>query len=273
MLPNVAIILTNYNYGEYVINAIKSIEKQSYKGNIRIYLVNDGSSDDSWNKIKEYANIKTNSNADFVNEKNIKRYTYNGPYEYLTDNKTFKFININNSGASAARNLAMWEAWEWANIFGVLDADDEYKSDKVEKLVNILMEYNEIGVAYADYDIIRTFNSKNYIKEELKESYSKELLLNRCIVHSGALFKKIYAEKIILNNNEFFDSRLHGPASQGFIGCTEDYDFWIRISNHCVISHFPESLSIVNESGKNQSMKMNLEIFNKNAVILSSRFK
>lgn len=275
MNPNVAIILTNYNYGEYVIDAIKSIEKQTYRGKIKIFLVNDGSTDDSWQRITDYAASKDHCDIKVersVNEAFDKPY-YKGRYECVTDNDTFKFININNSGASVARNVAMWEAWNWTDIFGVLDADDEYKENKVEVLVEALKQYEEIGVAYADYDVIKTYNQNNYTKYELKQSYSKEKLHNSCIVHSGSLFKKEFAEKIILENYEFFDSRLHGPASKGFIGCTEDYDFWLRMSNHCIMVHIPESLSLVKESGKNQSMKMTSQIFNENAKIMGTRIK
>ena len=47
MLPKVAIICANYNYGDYIIPAIESIANQTYKGPIRLCVVDDGSSDDS----------------------------------------------------------------------------------------------------------------------------------------------------------------------------------------------------------------------------------
>ena len=50
MNPNVAIIISNYNYGEYVLEAIDSALNQTYP-NIRVYVLDDGSSDDSWDKI------------------------------------------------------------------------------------------------------------------------------------------------------------------------------------------------------------------------------
>lgn len=243
MLPKVAIICANYNYGHFVLEGMESIMNQTYGGELRLYVVDDGSSDDSWERISRYATTKNNVF--------IKR--------------------IENSGASVARNTAMEMCWDWADIIGVLDADDQYKPTKVEKFVNKLIEYPEIGAVYADYDIHKSYGYKSYIKEEFKHSYSREVLLNRCIVHSNSLIKKEYLEAIRLPNGEIFDSRLHGPASKGFIGCTEDYDLWIRLSKVCIISHIPESLSIVNESGQNQSMKMTVDVFNQNAQILRSR--
>ena len=244
MLPKIAIICANYNYGRFIIEGMESIKKQYYKGEIRLYIVDDGSSDDSWEKISEFAE----KDPDFVFAQRIQ-----------------------NSGASVARNTALAAAWEWADIFGVLDADDSYKLNKVEKLVEKLMEYPEVGVAYGDYDIHRSYGDKHYVKYEAKSPYCRKELSIRCMIHSNALIKKEYLEKVILPNGEIFDSRLHGPASQGFIGCTEDFDLWLRLSHHCIMCHVPESLSIVNESGQNQSMKMTPEIFQQQAQILGSR--
>src|SRR6056300_871020 len=128
MLPKVAIICANYNYGRYIVAAMNSIINQTYEGELRLYVVDDGSSDDSWEKISEYAKDK--------------------------DNIFIK--NIENSGASVARNTAIEMCWEWADVIGVLDADDEYKPTKVEKFVNKLIEYPEIGAVYGDYDIHKT---------------------------------------------------------------------------------------------------------------------
>jgi hypothetical protein len=74
-----------------------------------------------------------------------------------------------------------------------------------------------------------------------------------------------------LQNGEIYDSKLHGPLSKGFIGCTEDYDLWLRLGRHCMIYHIPEQLSVVRETGKNQSLKMNGSIFKQNMEIIANR--
>ena len=258
MNPNVAIVSTNFNYGEYVIKAINSALSQDYDGDIRVYIVDDGSQDDSWHKISEIT-------KPFDNRRIEKPY-YNGAIEERRQDNLYAF-RISNSGASTGRNVAMWQAWDWADVFGILDSDDEYRSDKVKILVEKLMEYDEVGVAYADYDNVYP----DYVKREFKESYNRETLLSRCMVHSNSLIKKDKLEKVILPNEEIFDSRLHGPASKGFIGCTEDYDLWLRLSKVCVMTHVPQNLGIANQTGQNQSYKMTQEIFNQNAQILGAR--
>jgi len=239
MNPKVAIIIANYNYAHYVIDAMRSITHQTYDGPLRIYIVDDGSSDDSWDKISSFV-----EGRDDVFPQRIQ-----------------------NAGASAARNVAIAAAWEWADIFGILDADDEYYPEKVKKLVEKLVEYPEVGVAYADYDI----QTPTHSWYEFKPSFNREELLMSCMVHSNALIKKEYLEQVMLPNNEIFDSRLHGPASKGFFGCTEDYDLWLRLSKVCMITHIPECLAKANEHGSNQSLKMTNEIFQQHAQILGSR--
>ncbi len=58
----VAIVTANYNYGQYILNAINSIKNQTYNGPIRMYLVDDGSSDDSWNKICNITEVIDSTN-------------------------------------------------------------------------------------------------------------------------------------------------------------------------------------------------------------------
>ena len=243
MLPKVAIICANYNYSDYILAAMKSILNQTYQGELRLYVVDDGSSDDSWDKICGYINR----------------------YSHPTEGQDKIYAKrIENSGASVARNVAIDMCWDWADIIGVLDADDAYFPEKVEKLVTKLVEHEEVGVAYADYENV----NPNFSKREFKPCYSKERLLRQCMVHSNALIKKEYLEMVRLPNGEFYDSKLHGPASQGFIGCTEDYDLWLRLSNVCMITHVPECLAVANIHGNNQSSKMTAEIFNENAKIM-----
>ena len=268
-LPNVAIIISNYNYGDFVLDAVDSAISQDYEGELRVYVVDDGSSDGSYRRLFNYAGEDVSSITD--------SHQVNEPY-YSGEMKLFQCndlnlwcYHINNSGASTARNVAIWEAWEWADVFGILDADDTYAINKASTHVAKLIEHEDIGVAYSDYIIHKTYNGNNYNKYEYKYPYSKKQLMSNCIVHSAGFIKKHFLESVMLDNKEFYDSKLHGPASRGFIGCTEDYDLWIRLSDICMMTHIPEPLSFVRETGNNQSMKMTAEIFEQNVRTISQR--
>jgi|TARA_A100001391_G_scaffold91977_1_gene60748 glycosyltransferase involved in cell wall biosynthesis len=269
-LPRVAVIISNYNYGDFVIDAIDSALSQDYEGEIRVYVLDDGSSDGSWDKISSYAAEDISSITD--------KHEVNEPY-YKGSMESFKCSDlglwcyrIENSGASTARNVAMWEAWSWADYFAILDADDMYHPSKVRKHVDALLKYEEVGVSYSDYIVHKThYGNVDYKKYEYKYPYSIKELHHHCIVHSAGVIKKRHLERIILDNKEFYDSALHGPASKGFIGCTEDYDLWIRLGDVCMINHIAEPLSFVRETGQNQSMKMDQNTFINNMQKIKSR--
>lgn len=260
---NVAIIVSNYNYGEYVLEAIDSARFQDYEGDVRVYVVDDGSTDDSWDKIS--------SITEKLPTVTLEKPYYTGAMEIRQADSLYAY-RIDNSGASTARNVAIWEAWEWASNFAILDADDEMHDNKISSLVPYLEEYSEIGVVYADYKIHRSYGGKNYIKHEYKYPYSTHELRRHCIVHSGAVISKRYLRAVVNSETlEFYDSNLHGPGSQQFIGCTEDYDLWLRLSEVCVMTHVPIALSFVRETGNNQSLKMTDQIFNANMQKISSK--
>ena len=262
-LPNVAVIISNYNYGDYVLDAVSSALEQDYEGQFRIYVVDDGSSDGSYEKLLAYAGEDVSSITD---THQVTEPYYNGKMKlFQCSDLNLWCYSIENSGASTARNVAIWEAWQWADCFAILDADDLYHPSKVSKQVEKLIEYDEIGVTYSDYIIHKSYTYNDYEKHEYKYPYSKFELEKQCIVHSAGIIKKKYLSKILLDNKEFYDSNLHGPGSQEFIGGTEDYDLWIRLSGVCMMSHVAEPLSYVRETGLNQSMKMTSDIFQDNA--------
>jgi glycosyltransferase involved in cell wall biosynthesis len=261
--PRVTIVIANYNYGEYVVKAIESALNQTYP--CRVVVVDDGSTDGSLSKIL-FQYEKQSKSMDITTLPD--RYYTGLSTRYYGDK--LDIISIQNSGASTARNVGIHHIWNDTDIFAILDADDEYYPTKVEKLVQKLVEHKEIGVAYSDYLIVRT-GDKTYNKTEFKKPYGQALLHKECIVHSGALIKKEFLKMVLLPNGEIYDSKLHGPLSKGFIGCTEDYDLWLRLSSKCVMVHVPETLSLVRETGKNQSMRMTQDIFRQNMNVIQSR--
>ena len=261
-LPLVTIVIANYNYGQYVETAISSAISQDYPGELQICIVDDGSTDDSWEKIQNIVDTKTTKKDDLeIAEKVIVR----------PDLHEIRVIAIkrSNGGASAARNTAINHTWEETHAFAILDADDEYYPNKVSRMVQkLVQDPMRIGVVYADYDIHDLSTGK--IVREFKQPYNKEVLMGECIVHSNALINKL-AFSATHESTGFYDVNLHGPASGEFIGCSEDYDLWIRISEQFLIVHIPESLAIANITGDNQTTNVTPEIFNENFQYILSK--
>ena len=119
--PLVSVIITNYNYGKYVGDAIKSALFQTYKP-IEIIIVDDGSTDNSKVVIKPFL-----------------------------QNENVHFIKQNNQGQAKAKNKGSRLAK--GNYVAFLDGDDVWVEDKLEKQMN-LFSRSKIGVVYSDIMLI-----------------------------------------------------------------------------------------------------------------------
>ena len=67
--PLISVIITNYNYGQYITKAIESITSQTYP-NIELIIINDGSTDDSDEVIKKVIATHPDKNIRYVNREN-----------------------------------------------------------------------------------------------------------------------------------------------------------------------------------------------------------
>lgn len=108
--PLVSIVINNYNYASFVDKAIESGLNQTYK-NIEVVIVDDGSTDSSWNIINSYAD---------------------------------KVIAIHkpNGGQSSALNAGF--AASNGEVVCFLDADDVFLPEKVAEIVDLFAD-KEIG--------------------------------------------------------------------------------------------------------------------------------
>jgi glycosyltransferase involved in cell wall biosynthesis len=112
--PMVSVVITCFNYGEYLAEAINSAIGQSYRP-LEVIVVNDGSTDDTEAVAMQYA----------------------GDIHYLYQS---------NSGVSVARNAGIRTAR--GDFVVGLDADDTLAPDFVEKCVNLLQAHPAAGFVY-----------------------------------------------------------------------------------------------------------------------------
>lgn len=252
-MNKITTVIANYNYGDYVCRAIESALLQTIPN--KVVVVDDGSSDNSVEKITSQFKF------------DLKTYQFIEGVECdVYRSEKIDLICTKNHGASTARNVGIWYSWGDTDFYCILDSDDYALPTKYARFLGKMVD-REVGVVYGDYQI----NRPEYSKYEYKKPYSVAGLMNECIVHSGSMIRKEHLAQVLLPGNEIYDPKLHGPASKGFIGCTEDYDLWIRLSSVCMIVHVAEKLSIVNEHGDNQSLKMTQQIFLQNAQTIQQR--
>ncbi len=115
MNPEVSVIIPAYNTSAYISQAIESALGQTLK-NIEVIVVDDASTDNTLEVIRSFA-----------------------------DERLKIFVNHQNQGAGGTRNRALKEAkGEW---IAVLDSDDWYAPERLEKLLQVASTENADIVA------------------------------------------------------------------------------------------------------------------------------
>ena len=168
----ISIIIPAYNVEKYIIECVRSIQKQTIK-NIEIIIIDDGSID------------KTGLICD----------------EMATNDKRIKVIHKSNGGVSSARNIGIKESN--GDYLYFMDADDSIKPKMLEILYNSLI-IDKLDLTICGYEVI---SNKNTIKTmdteyipDIKKSYSffRKLVLNNLL---NPLWNKLFIKEKI----EWFD--------------------------------------------------------------------
>ena len=193
MDKKVSIIIPVYNVEKYLRQCLDSVVNQTFK-DFECICINDGSTDNSYNILKEYVQ---------------------------KDNR-FTVINLpENKGQGNARNRGLKIAKGKYIIF--IDSDDWVKENHIEQLYNNI-EKNNTDVVIAE--IIKYDNAANsfitnknycYYNKTIKSiADKKKLVLSAPMLLTQSL---IINKNFIINNNLFFSNQKIG----------EDFLFFIKI--------------------------------------------
>jgi glycosyltransferase involved in cell wall biosynthesis len=186
----VSVIIPMYNSENTIATCINSVLNQTYKGEIEIIIINDGSKDNSKLIVEELINN---------NLKNIN----------------IKLINKNNGGVSTARNAGL--ALAKGKYIALLDSDDEWLSEKLEKQLKVFSD--DKGISFIGGLIYKP----TIIKQEIIEITVSKLIFKNYFQPSTVMFKKEVVDKV-----GFFDE------SQKY---AEEGNYFMRIANlfKCVL--------------------------------------
>lgn len=141
-----------YNASRYIATAIDSVLAQTYNKPIELIVVDDGSTDDTWQIMQAYA---------------AKSATH----------KTLRLLqHTHNIGTYAARNTAI--RCSRGRYLAFLDADDIWLPNKLE-IQMAHMQTKHIAFSYTDYEKV---NAQGQYKKTItcKNSYNYDELLMHC---------------------------------------------------------------------------------------------
>ena len=154
----VSIIITNYNYGQYLGAAVASAHNQTYEP-IEVVLIDDGSTDASHELIKDLQ----------------KHYP------------KMRVVLQANSGTVKAKRKGIEESS--GEYFLHLDADDELQPNAVERLFAELTKHPEAGYAYSQMEM---FGAKTGIVPTNKFSATHLVVRGNYISGSSLIRREAY---------------------------------------------------------------------------------
>lgn len=165
--PKISVIMANYNCEKYLIESIDSILEQSFS-DFEFIIIDDGSTDDSWIIIQDYAK-KDNRIIAIKNKENLK--------VSKTRNKWLK--------------IAKWE------YIAIMDSDDVSYLDRFEKQINYLQKNPEAVIVWWTMDIMdekwKIYSRRKY---NLTDTLiRKKLFRYSPFCHATTMFRKDVIEK------------------------------------------------------------------------------
>ncbi|OSZ77696.1 hypothetical protein CAP36_15125 [Chitinophagaceae bacterium IBVUCB2] len=154
MTPIISVIIPCYNQGQYINDAINSVEQVADKSLYEILIVNDGSTDDFTKRIL-----------------------------ISLEEKGYNVINQENLGLSTARNNGILASK--GKYLLPLDADNKIRPAYIEKGITILEKKGDIGLVYAD---AFHFEGDNKVVKSGKFNIKRMMLYN--FVDACAVIRK-----------------------------------------------------------------------------------
>ena len=178
----ITVYITNYNYGKFIKKCVESVLAQSIK-NYELIIIDDGSTDESKEILKEYKEYK---NIKIVFQKNI--------------------------GLNATNNVAI--GLSQGKYILRLDADDYLEKNALETMYNLMEKHSEVAMVFPDYYLIDIDN--NIVGQFMRHDFEKDVQLydqpahGACSLIRLSLLKKIggYDEKFMCQDGYYIWMKL-----------------------------------------------------------------
>lgn len=176
----VSIILPVYNAERYIENVLDDLLAQTYD-EIEIIVIDDGSTDNSWEKINQY-----------IHDARIKAF------------------KVENAGASRARNIGL--GYAQGKYIRFVDADDRLPNHSIQRLVEVYEQNPDVDLVIGNYTYVSNkscftgdlfeegaISQKDFIKDFMR--YAKSY-------YFGVPWNKLYKREIIEKENICFCENL-----------------------------------------------------------------
>lgn len=158
-----------YNASDTIVKALDSVKNQSFNCDYEVFVVNDGSTDDSRSIVEKYLLDNINFNVNLINQ--------------------------SNGGVSKARNTGLRSSN--GDFIAFLDSDDEWYQDKIEKQMDLFNKKPEI-------DLLGCAFNGLYI-EKFPAGKLLKIGVNRLIYKNFFQPSTVIMKKSVLDEIGYFD--------------------------------------------------------------------
>ena len=214
-MPSFSVIIPLYNKESHILDTLTSVFNQCYT-DYEIIVVNDGSTDNSWNKV-----------------------------EYLKNPK-LRIYNQEKLGVSQARNFAMQQAQ--GEYFAFLDADDLWEENHLQDLFQLTLDHPNCGLYCTNYTydygsgfivkpIFPTLPKNNNWKGIVSDFFSASIKFRIATTISVAI------PKDIINSVGLFDTNFTSG---------QDTDYWTRIALIHPVAFTKQTSAVINIDADNR---------------------
>ena len=194
MSKKVSVVMAAYNPGRFIKPAIESLLQQTYE-NIEVIIINDGSTDDTAERVKPY----------------------------LSDSRV-RYFEQENAGQTIAKNNGIKKAT--GELIGFLDADDFFALNKLELQVPLFDTDPKIGVVYSNTSGINEHGQLIFSRANSFKCYSgditEQLFYRNFVPFSTALVRKEALDRAGL----FDESIAMGIDWELWLRLSMEYDFY-----------------------------------------------
>jgi glycosyltransferase involved in cell wall biosynthesis len=198
--PTVSVVICAYNAASFIVETLDSLFAQTFS-DYEVIIVNDGSTDETATVLQPY----------------LSRIIYH---------------EQPNQGPAAARNAALRLAR--GQYISVLDSDDLWMPDYLEKMVGYLQAHPEIDLHYPNAVLFGNSHLDGQIYQDMYPSSHpvtlEKLLTRECNVFGLVTFRRAMLEQV-------------GQYDEDLCG-VEDLDLWLRMAQHGCRFSFTEEVLV-----------------------------
>jgi glycosyltransferase involved in cell wall biosynthesis len=227
----VSVVMTCHNEARMVEQAVRSVEAQtSFDAVVEILVVNDGSRDGS----------------DVVLERLA------GEIEKL------RILETPGLGQSAARNRALLEAR--GELVAILDGDDFWTPEKLERQVPAFERRGDIGLVYGDFvDFCRDDTADGHVITVRRFHPDSRNQLRDYFVHDGPIMPStVVVRRVVFDDVGLFDESLR---------LAEDSEFHLRVAEKWRFCHVAGAFTFKRRHSRQLSSR--LDSFLPNAALVT----